>query len=82
MFAGQPLEDIAEEQPEEEEEDADIGEEDEMADFIVDEEEVDEHGAPVRYTVYHILLFFCLNGFFLLPMLLLLIAKFAAEGRN
>nr|GMC79287.1 transcription elongation factor SPT6 homolog [Ipomoea batatas] len=46
---GQPLEDIAEEeQPEEEEEDADIGEEDEMADFIVDEEEVDEHGAPVR----------------------------------
>lgn len=59
MLAGQPLEDIAEEeQPEEEEEDADIGEEDEMADFIVDEEEVDEHGAPVRYTVYHILLLF------------------------
>ncbi|KAK6933979.1 Spt6, SH2 domain, partial [Dillenia turbinata] len=44
---GVPLEDIAEEeeQPEEEE---DIGEDDEMADFIVDEEEVDEHGAPVR----------------------------------
>ncbi|XP_044467920.1 transcription elongation factor SPT6 homolog [Mangifera indica] len=46
---GAPLEDIAEEeQIEEEEEDGDIGEEDEMADFIVDEEEVDEHGAPVR----------------------------------
>ncbi|XP_057970915.1 transcription elongation factor SPT6 homolog isoform X2 [Malania oleifera] len=46
---GAPLEDIAEEEEQpEEEEDADIGEEDEMADFIVDEEEVDEHGAPVR----------------------------------
>ncbi|XP_047948242.1 transcription elongation factor SPT6 homolog [Salvia hispanica] len=46
---GQPLEDIAEEDGQlEEEEDADIGEEDEMADFIVDEEDVDEHGAPVR----------------------------------
>lgn len=46
---GQTLEDIAEEDEQLEEEDADIGEEDEMADFIVDEEEVDEHGAPVRY---------------------------------
>ncbi|KAK4404708.1 Transcription elongation factor SPT6 [Sesamum angolense] len=45
---GQPLEDIAEEDEQLEEEDADIGEEDEMADFIVEEEEVDEHGAPVR----------------------------------
>ncbi|CAI9779564.1 unnamed protein product [Fraxinus pennsylvanica] len=45
---GQPLEDIAEEDEQLEEEDADIGEEDEMADFIVDEEEVDEHGVPVR----------------------------------
>ncbi|XP_038702098.1 transcription elongation factor SPT6 homolog isoform X2 [Tripterygium wilfordii] len=46
---GAPLEDIAEEEEQaEEEEDADIGEEDEMADFIVDEEEVDENGAPVR----------------------------------
>ncbi|XP_047942817.1 transcription elongation factor SPT6 homolog [Salvia hispanica] len=46
---GQPLEDIAEEDEQlEEEDDADIGEEDEMADFIVDEEEVDEHGTPVR----------------------------------
>ncbi|KAL3637090.1 Transcription elongation factor spt6 [Castilleja foliolosa] len=44
---GQPLEDIAEDE-QLEEEDPDIGEEDEMADFIVDEEEVDEHGAPVR----------------------------------
>lgn len=44
-----PLEDMAEEEePVEEEEDGDIGEDDEMADFIVDEEEVDEHGAPVR----------------------------------
>lgn len=49
--AGGPLEDIAEEEElPEEEEDGDIGEEDEMADFIVDEEEVDEHGAPVRYV--------------------------------
>ncbi|XP_068664398.1 transcription elongation factor SPT6 homolog isoform X2 [Aristolochia californica] len=45
---GAPLEDIAEEQQPEEEEDGDIGEEDEMADFIVDEEDVDENGAPVR----------------------------------
>ncbi|KAL0404759.1 UNVERIFIED_CONTAM: Transcription elongation factor SPT6 [Sesamum radiatum] len=45
---GQPLEDIAEEDEQLEEEDADIGEEDEMADFYVEEEEVDEHGAPVR----------------------------------
>lgn len=52
---GAPLEDIGEEEEpvEEEEEDGDIGEEDEMADFIVDEEEVDEHGAPVRYTLFH-----------------------------
>ncbi|OIW03224.1 hypothetical protein TanjilG_13018 [Lupinus angustifolius] len=49
---GAPLEDIVEdeEQGEEEEEDADIGEDDEMADFIVDEEEVDENGAPMRRT--------------------------------
>ncbi|KAI7733266.1 hypothetical protein M8C21_007241, partial [Ambrosia artemisiifolia] len=46
---GPPLEDIAEEDQREEEEDGDIGEEeDEMADFIVDEEEVDEHGEPTR----------------------------------
>ncbi|CAH1432120.1 unnamed protein product [Lactuca virosa] len=46
---GPPLEDIAEEDQPEEEEDGDIGEEeDEMADFIVDEEEVDEHGEPTR----------------------------------
>ncbi|MQL71470.1 hypothetical protein Taro_003793, partial [Colocasia esculenta] len=44
-----PLEDIAEEEEQvEEEEDVDIGEEDEMADFIVDEEDVDENGAPMR----------------------------------
>ncbi|CAJ1888036.1 unnamed protein product [Sphenostylis stenocarpa] len=47
--SGAPLEDIAEEEEQgEEEEDADIGEDDEMADFIVDEEEVDENGAPMR----------------------------------
>ncbi|EPS71600.1 hypothetical protein M569_03159, partial [Genlisea aurea] len=45
---GQPLEDIAEEEEPMEIEDEEIGEEDEMADFIVDEEEVDEHGAPLR----------------------------------
>ncbi|KAK9170565.1 hypothetical protein Syun_002705 [Stephania yunnanensis] len=46
---GAHLEDIAEEEEQAEvEEDIDIGEEDEMADFIVDEEEVDENGAPVR----------------------------------
>lgn len=43
---GAPPEDIGDEEPVEEEED--IGEEDEMADFIVDEEEVDENGQPVR----------------------------------
>ncbi|AES81104.2 putative ribonuclease H-like domain, transcription elongation factor Spt6, DNA ligase B [Medicago truncatula] len=46
---GTHLEDIGEEEEQgEEEEDADIGEEDEMADFIVDEEEVDENGIPLR----------------------------------
>lgn len=44
--AAAPIDDIAEE--EQFEEDVDIGEDDEMADFIVEEEEVDEHGAPVR----------------------------------
>eukprot|EP00268_Persea_americana_P027117 TRINITY_DN265_c0_g1_i1.p1 TRINITY_DN265_c0_g1~~TRINITY_DN265_c0_g1_i1.p1 ORF type:complete len:1608 (-),score=448.42 TRINITY_DN265_c0_g1_i1:517-5340(-) len=45
---GAPLEDIAEEEePPEEEEDVDMGEDDEMADFIV-EEDIDENGAPVR----------------------------------
>ncbi|XP_065853153.1 transcription elongation factor SPT6 homolog [Euphorbia lathyris] len=43
---GVALEDDAEEEPAEEE-DGYIGEEDDMADFIVDEE-VDEHGAPMR----------------------------------
>ncbi|KAG8365917.1 hypothetical protein BUALT_Bualt17G0021800 [Buddleja alternifolia] len=46
---GQPLDDIAEEDEQQKEEDANIGEEeDEMDDFIVDEEEVDAHGAPLR----------------------------------
>ncbi|KAJ0590946.1 putative tex-like protein, HTH domain superfamily [Helianthus annuus] len=52
---GPPLEDIAEEDPQLEEEDVDIGEEeeDEMADFIVDEDEVDEHGEPTRRRKVH-----------------------------
>ncbi|KAJ0797991.1 putative tex-like protein, HTH domain superfamily [Helianthus annuus] len=53
---GPPLEDIAEEDPQlEEEEYGDIGEEeeDEMADFIVDEDEVDEHGEPTRRRKVH-----------------------------
>ncbi|KAL1352205.1 hypothetical protein HN51_016203 [Arachis hypogaea] len=47
---GAPPEDIVEEeeQGEEEEEDADIGEDDEMADFIVDEDVMDENGDLVR----------------------------------
>lgn len=36
----------------EEEDEEEMGEEDEMADFIVDEEEVDEHGQPSRYTAF------------------------------
>ena len=49
MSPGPPLEDIAEEQEQpDEEEDEEIGDEDEMADFIVDEDDVDEHGAVVR----------------------------------
>ncbi|KAL6555302.1 Transcription elongation factor spt6 [Orobanche gracilis] len=46
---GQPLEDIAEEGEQLEEEDIDIDdEEDDLKDFIVEEEDVDEHGARVR----------------------------------
>lgn len=45
---GPQLEDIAEEEELAEEDDVDLGDDDEMADFIVDEEEVDENGAPVR----------------------------------
>jgi hypothetical protein len=40
-----------EEEQEEVEEDADIGDEDEMADFIVDED--DDDGTLVRYGFYH-----------------------------
>lgn len=48
-IVGPQLEDIAEEeQPDEEE---DFEPEDEMADFIVDEEEVDEDGIPIRYSL-------------------------------
>ena len=48
-----PPEDVAEEEDQLEEEEEDMGEEDEMADFIVDEEEVDENGLPVRYLILH-----------------------------
>jgi hypothetical protein len=47
---GAPPEDIGEEEEVEEEEE-DIGDEDEMADFIVDEEDIDENGQPVRYIL-------------------------------
>ena len=48
ITTGVPLEDMPEEEEQEEvEEDADIGDEDEMADFIVDED--DEDGTLVRY---------------------------------
>ena len=50
LKAAAPPEDIGEEEEVEEEEE-DIGEEDEMADFIVDEEDIDENGQPVRYSV-------------------------------
>nr|GEV00404.1 global transcription factor group B1 [Tanacetum cinerariifolium] len=47
---GPPMDDIVEDEQPEEEEDGDMGEyEDEMADFIVDEEEMDEHGQPRRH---------------------------------
>lgn len=49
-YVGAPLEDIAEEEEQaEDEEDGYIGEEDEMDDFIVDEE--NEHGAPPKYVL-------------------------------
>uniref|UniRef100_A0A0D6QUC1 Spt6 acidic N-terminal domain-containing protein n=1 Tax=Araucaria cunninghamii TaxID=56994 RepID=A0A0D6QUC1_ARACU len=49
---GAPPEDVAEEEDQlMEEEDEDMGEEDEMADFIVDEEEVDENGIPLRSLI-------------------------------
>lgn len=58
---GVPLEDVVEEEQQvEDEEDRDIGEDDdEMADFIVDEE-VDETGAGLRYLfLTHSVLFLC-----------------------
>lgn len=65
-----PLEDIAEEEEQEEEQEDIIGEEDEMADFIVDEEDVDETGAVVRSEIFHMLdflvclLFLAIYNFF------------------
>lgn len=47
LVSGAVAEDVVEEEELEEEEE--LGEEDEMADFIVDEEEVDEHGEPSKY---------------------------------
>ncbi|CAI0381319.1 unnamed protein product [Linum tenue] len=47
---GQRFEDVAEEEEQiEEEEEVEVGEDDDMADFIVEEEELDEHGVPVRH---------------------------------
>lgn len=58
---GALLEDIAEEEePVEEEDDGEIGEEDEMADFIVDEE-FDDNGAPVRYFLILYRPFVCVS---------------------
>jgi hypothetical protein len=52
ITTGVPLEDMPEEEEQEEvEEDADIGDEDEMADFIVDED--DEDGTLVRYGFHY-----------------------------
>lgn len=47
--AGAAPEEVADDDDMEEEDEEEMGEEDEMADFIVDEEEVDEHGEPSRY---------------------------------
>lgn len=47
FLTGAAAEDVVEEEEMEDEEE--LGEEDEMADFIVDEEEVDEHGEPSKY---------------------------------
>ncbi|KAK1292420.1 hypothetical protein QJS10_CPB17g01754 [Acorus calamus] len=48
-----PLEDIVEDEEQPEEEDGDLGEEDEMRDFIVSEDEVDENGVSVRRKKSH-----------------------------
>lgn len=49
-YVGAPHEDVAEEEEQaEDEEDGDIAEEDEMDDFIVDEE--NERGAPPKYVL-------------------------------
>ncbi|KAK1309133.1 hypothetical protein QJS10_CPA09g00167 [Acorus calamus] len=48
-----PLEDIIEDEEQPEEEDGDLGEEDEMRDFIVSEDEVDENGISVRRKKSH-----------------------------
>lgn len=67
LVPGAAAEDVVEEEELEDEEE--LGEEeDEMADFIVDEEEVDEHGEPSKYCS---LLGACLS-FFLCDLLLVL----------
>ncbi|PWA93343.1 global transcription factor group B1 [Artemisia annua] len=48
---GPPMDDIVEDEQIEEEEDDDIGDPDDMADFIVDEDETDEHGQPIRHVL-------------------------------
>ncbi|CAO2831543.1 unnamed protein product [Amaranthus hypochondriacus] len=45
---GGPVEDIPEDDEQVEEEDPDLNDEDDMADFIVDEDEVDDDGMPIR----------------------------------
>jgi transcription elongation factor SPT6 len=61
-LAGAAPEDVVEEEEMEEEDEEEMGEEDEMADFIVDEEEVDEHGQPSRYTAIQYFDFFDYPG--------------------
>ncbi|KAK1302050.1 hypothetical protein QJS10_CPB12g01717 [Acorus calamus] len=48
-----PLEDIIEDEEQPEEEDGDLGEEDEMRDFIISEDEVDENSVSVRRKKSH-----------------------------
>lgn len=57
------MDDIVEDEQIEEEEDDDIGDPDDMADFIVDEDETDEHGQPIRYVL---LLKLHIDGFLLI----------------
>lgn len=66
LMTGAAAEDVLEEEEMEDEEE--LGEEDEMADFIVDEEEVDEHGEPSKYCP-SLGTFICLSIFILVCFL-------------